>query len=231
MSIVKQYHEPIISNCNKNVYTPSDDTYLIIDYFKDNIDEMYFDGIKLENIKKILDLGTGTGIIALFLQMMKQSFSQFNPKIYASDILEDAIRCAKKNEQSNNIRNEIIFIQSDLFESFPISLENCFNIIIFNPPYLPSLEFNNKIRKKFKIDVTWNGGKKGIEVFARFIKQVKKFLVLNKKSYIYYVSSDKADLSELNNIIYNEGFSYTILDKKHIFFENIFLNRLEYIND
>ncbi|MFX0059229.1 MAG: HemK2/MTQ2 family protein methyltransferase [Candidatus Heimdallarchaeota archaeon] len=231
MSIVKQYHEPIISNCNKNVYTPSDDTYLIIDYFKDNIDEMYFDGIKLENIKKILDLGTGTGIIALFLQMMKQSFSQFNPKIYASDILEDAIRCAKKNEQSNNIRNEIIFIQSDLFESFPISLENCFNIIIFNPPYLPSLEFNNKIGKKFKIDVTWNGGKKGIEVFARFIKQVKKFLVLNKKSYIYYVSSDKADLSELNNIIYNEGFSYTILDKKHIFFENIFLNRLEYIND
>ena len=58
--------DPIIQCDFENVYTPSDDSYLIIDYFKRKINQNYFDGIKLSEIKKILDLGTGTGIIAIF---------------------------------------------------------------------------------------------------------------------------------------------------------------------
>jgi release factor glutamine methyltransferase len=219
--------EPIITRCSESIYSPSDDTFLIIDYFKDKIDEIFFDGIFLDDLNTILDLGTGTGIIAIFLQLIKSKLSNFNPKIYASDILEDAINCAKKNEKINQIDNKIIFIQSNLFDSFPKSLERCFDIIIFNPPYLPSLEFENEIKIRDKNQISWDGGKKGFELFAQFLNVVKKFLNIKKKSHIYYVSSDKADLKELKKIISNEGFINVTLDKKHIFFENIYLNRLE----
>lgn len=230
MLIIKNYPEPIISNSNENVYTPSDDTYLIIDYFKANIDDQYFDGIRLEKIQKVLDLGTGTGIIALFLQLIKNILPKFNPKIYAADILEEAIKCAKNNEQNNKVEGEINFIQSNLFDSFPKSLEKSFNVIIFNPPYLPSIKSDNKLIRDFKKEASWDGGKRGIEIFTRFIKQVKNFIATKKPSYIYYISSDKAALNELNKVINNEGFSNTILNKKHLFFENIFLNRLENID-
>ncbi|MFX1556837.1 MAG: HemK2/MTQ2 family protein methyltransferase [Promethearchaeota archaeon] len=227
--IIKNYSEPVIFEHNENVYLPSDDTYLIIDYFKDNIDDQYFDGIRLEKIQKLLDLGTGTGIIALFLQMIKNCLPKFNPMIYASDILKEAIKSAKKNQQNNKIEGKINFIQSNLFDSFPPSLKESFNIIIFNPPYLPSFQPNEKSINKLRAsDITWDGGKKGIEILTRFIKQVKNFLILKKESYIYYICSDKADLKQLYEFIYHEGFKNTILAKKHLFFEDIFLNRIEY---
>ncbi|MFX1409912.1 MAG: HemK2/MTQ2 family protein methyltransferase [Promethearchaeota archaeon] len=223
---IKFLPDPII-NCDfENVYYPSDDTFLLIDYFKQNVDENYFDGIKIKDIKNILDLGTGTGIIAIFFQLVKQKISNFNPKIYASDILEEALKCAKLNEKLNKIENEITFLKSDLFKSFPLSLKNTFDVIVFNPPYLPSLNLQIEIERKKSIDYSWNGGKKGYEILLKFIDQVKNFLYLQNRSYIYFISSSRANLHDVINIIKRKGFENKILNKKRIFFEDIILNRL-----
>ena len=105
------FPDPIIQFDFENVYPPSDDTYLLIDYFKESVNEKYFDGLNIEDIKNILDLGTGTGIIAIFFQLIKQQFSNFNPQIYASDIIEEALNCAKLNEKLNGIKKKITFIK------------------------------------------------------------------------------------------------------------------------
>ncbi|MFX0043392.1 MAG: HemK2/MTQ2 family protein methyltransferase [Candidatus Hodarchaeota archaeon] len=220
------FPDPIIQFDFENVYTPSDDTYLLIDYFKESVNEKYFDGLNIENIEKILDLGTGTGIIAIFFQLIKGQITNFNPQIYASDILEEALKCAKLNEKLNGIKKKITFIKSDLFKSFPSILKNAFEIIIFNPPYLPSIKTLNEKEKQLNIDYSWNGGKKGFEVFADFIEQAKKYLNLQHKCYIYTISSSRTNLNDLNNIITQNGFENKILNKKHIFFEDIILNRL-----
>ena len=89
----------------------------MIDYLKKNIDNDYFDDLPLKFVKNILDLGTGTGIIAIFLELIKRINKKFFPQIYASDILENAIKCAKSNEKLNRIENKINFIQSNLFNS------------------------------------------------------------------------------------------------------------------
>jgi HemK-related putative methylase len=200
---------------------------MLIDYFKKNINLEYFDGIKVNDIRKLLDLGTGTGIIALFFQMIKSFIPKFKSVIYASDISEDSINCAKKNEVSNGFKNQIKFFQSDLFSSFPENLKNSFNIIIFNPPYLPSLSPSFKVNAKSKIDVSWNGGEEGFELLIRFIHEVKDFLNFDKKSYIYFINSSITSNKKFFNFVENEGFENKILDKKHFFFEDIFLNRLE----
>ncbi|GAG82000.1 unnamed protein product, partial [marine sediment metagenome] len=68
MKNINSYPDPIIFYTYKGVYPPSDDSYLIIDYFKKEVDENFFDGLPINSIKNTLDMGTGTGIIALFFQ-------------------------------------------------------------------------------------------------------------------------------------------------------------------
>ncbi len=219
--------DPLIECDTQNVYFPKEDSYLIIDYFKNKISHNYFDGININEIENILDMGTGSGIIAIILQFFKLKIKKFNPRIYASDILEDSIICAKRNEILNNFHNEIVFLQSDLFKSFPESLKSSFNIIVFNPPYLPSSPlFKDKNITK-NIDRSWDGGLNGYEVLIEFIKKVKNFLNLQKTYHVYYTSSSRTNLDELHKNINDLGFKVEILEKRHIFFEDIFLNRIK----
>lgn len=227
MKNITSFSDPIIQYIKNSVYPPSDDTYLIIDYFKKNISENFFDGLPITTIRKVLDMGTGTGVIALFFQEIKKNLSKFNAKIFASDISDAAIRCATINERINNYKDSLTFIKSDLFRNFPPNLQHSFDIIVFNPPYLPSINYkeNNLIRKSS--DSNWDGGARGFEVFLGFIKRVKFFLNSEQKYYIYYISSSLTDLNQLNDELETKGFQNRVLNKKHIFFEDIILNRLE----
>jgi methylase of polypeptide subunit release factors len=182
------FPDPIIECDFDNVYFPSDDTYLILDYFKSHIDSAYFDGIKISKIENILDLGTGTGVIAILFQLIKMKCPNFHPKIYASDILEEAIKCAELNQKLNGINHRLIFLHSNLFNSFPKNLKNTFNIIIFNPPYLPSSQLI-KAEKKKNIDYSWNGGIEGFEVLINCLKGAISFLFFKfeqKALYLFY---------------------------------------------
>ena len=229
MIIINLLPDPTIKVEYKNVYAPSDDSFLLVDYFRRCYDLEYFDGIEINNIENVLDLGTGTGIIAIFFQMIKSQHPLFNPMIYASDILEEALKCAKNNEQLNHFKDAITFCHSDLFDSFPKSLYHSFNIITFNPPYLPSSELVERNEKKIHIDHSWNGGPKGHEVFSRFLEEVKDFMH-PKGCSIYYISSSRVKLDELHKIIEKNGFSNMVINKKHVFFEDIILNKLNLLS-
>ena len=199
---------------------------MIIDYLKKNITQSHFDGLEFNCIKNVLDMGTGTGIIAIFLLSIRKYYPNFKSNVYASDIFKEAIDCAKLNEELNDFQDEIIFLQSDLFKSFPQSLKQKFNIIIFNPPYLPSIEGS-----EMPYDLNWDGGIKGTEILGKFLDQAIEFIELsNIQSYIYFISSSLADIKEIDEICYTKGFINKILKKKHIFFEDIILNRLEMKN-
>ncbi|UCD00869.1 MAG: methyltransferase domain-containing protein [Promethearchaeota archaeon] len=225
MSTIKSLPDPIINCNNKDVYHPSDDSYLIIDYLKNHVNEKYFDDIDIKNINKILDLGTGTGIIAIFLHLLQKVNLNFKAEIYGSDISKEAIECAKHNAKANNLGDKIKFFISNLFQSFPNSLKHSFDIIIFNPPYLPSLGEN---KSKELIDLSWNGGKEGYEIIIQFLDTAKNFLNTNHNCYIYFISSSKTDLGKLNELLKQRGLNQQILKKKHLFFEDILLNRINF---
>jgi len=79
------------------------------------------------SIQSILDIGTGSGCIALALA---QAFPQ--AMVTALDINPEALKLAKINALKNNIKN-IIFIESNLFEALK---NQQFDLVVSNPPYI-----------------------------------------------------------------------------------------------
>ncbi|MBD0776555.1 peptide chain release factor N(5)-glutamine methyltransferase [Maribacter sp. ANRC-HE7] len=79
----------------------------------------------------ILDIGTGSGCIAIALAKALK-----NTKVFALDVSKRALRTAELNAQKNKV--EIVYIQSDILKTE--SLEEKFDIIVSNPPYVRVLE-------------------------------------------------------------------------------------------
>ena len=108
-------------NVTKDVLSPRMETeelvYKVIDYIK----------AKDKNNFKILDLCTGSGIIAITL---RKELENIPLELVASDISEAALKVAKENAILND--GEVKFIQSDLFEN----INDKFDIIVSNPPYI-----------------------------------------------------------------------------------------------
>ena len=119
------------------IYQPREDTMLILKEIRE-----YAKG-------NVLDMGTGTGVLAL-------EASRTAEHVYACDINKDAVEFAKKQTMD---RTNINCVYSDLFSYFKKHPEK-FDLIIFNPPYLPEHKYDKKK------DTT--GGKKGYEVLERF---------------------------------------------------------------
>ena len=80
--------------------------------------------------KEILDIGTGSGCIAISLAKNLP-----NAKVSALDISKDALEIAKENAKSNNV--EVNFINVDIFE---YKSQKKYDIIVSNPPYVTESE-------------------------------------------------------------------------------------------
>lgn len=81
----------------------------------------FLNGVTNESGNEVLDLGTGSGLIAIY-------FALKGRKVTASDINKDALKVAGENAEKLNLK--INFVQSDLFDK----LNNKFDLILFNPP-------------------------------------------------------------------------------------------------
>ncbi|MCR5260596.1 MAG: peptide chain release factor N(5)-glutamine methyltransferase [Candidatus Gastranaerophilales bacterium] len=90
------------------------------------------------NTRKILDIGTGSGCIAVELaKVFKDSLT------VAADISEKALETALSNAELHNAADKIKFIRSDLFEN----IDEEFDIIVSNPPYI-AFSDKNEVQKE-----------------------------------------------------------------------------------
>lgn len=118
----------------------------------------------------ILDLGTGSGAIAV-------SLTKHNPlcKIVASDISEEVLEVAKANAALNGVGERIRFVLSDLFKG--IDEKERFDLIISNPPYIPADNYDAlPLEVKSEPRIALDGGEKGLEFYKKIIPESAKRL-------------------------------------------------------
>ncbi|MGI6360487.1 MAG: peptide chain release factor N(5)-glutamine methyltransferase [Acholeplasmatales bacterium] len=144
---------------NENVLIPRWETeelvFHVIKYIKANFKE--------KNLK-ILDIGTGSGCIAITLALELE-----NAKITAIDISENALNIAQKNGEK--LHSNVNFIKSDLFKN----IKDKFDIIISNPPYIKENdEIGVCVDKEPKTALY--GGILGIDFYDKILKEASSFL-------------------------------------------------------
>jgi release factor glutamine methyltransferase len=117
---------------NENVLIPRPETEELVDWIISNTQAIS----KTSNLK-ILDIGTGSGCIAISLAKNLP-----NAQVFAIDVSEKALATARKNAVLNEVN--VTFIAQNILEVISLSvvegLEQEFDIIVSNPPYVRNLE-------------------------------------------------------------------------------------------
>ncbi len=181
---------------SSDVYEPDEDTYLLLE------------NLSIERGETFLEIGTGSGINSIVA-------AEKGGTGIATDISEKALDCAKKNAKNHGVEDKIEFRKGNLFA--PIEKDEIFDLIIFNPPYLP-IEEDEKL--KTELSKAWDGGPTGREIIDEFLENFEKYLKKNGK--ILLLHSSLANKEKTLKKLEEKGFKVNIHEKKS-FFENIFL--------
>lgn len=94
-------------------------------------------GSACDSKRSILDIGTGSGCIAVSLAKYLK-----NAKIIATDVSEGALEIARENAALNRVSEELYFIEDDILQSQNLRGER-FDVIVSNPPYVPAGEYED----------------------------------------------------------------------------------------
>lgn len=146
---------------DENVLIPRPDTEILV--------EEVIKLAKSINAKKILDLCTGSGAIAVSLAKYIEG-----SQITATDISRKALSIAKLNATNNNVEDKITFVSSDLFQNIS---EEKYDIIVSNPPYIKRkvIKTLDKEVKKEPI-IALDGGNDGLDFYKKIIENAYQYL-------------------------------------------------------
>lgn len=171
------------------VYAPSDDTWLLLE------------AIDLQGATSFCEVGTGTGVIALHASRAARTV--------ATDLNPRAAVLARRNARRNH--REVEIVRTDLFHG----LRGRFDVIAFNPPYLPVPHATDWL------EVAWSGGADGNRVVHRFLDELPGHLSARGRAYLLLSSHNEAARKRAEG-----AFHLTTRRRRSLFFEQIAVHEL-----
>ncbi|MGP8322302.1 MAG: HemK2/MTQ2 family protein methyltransferase [Methanosarcinaceae archaeon] len=188
--MVKIKYKGACVRLSDDVYEPAEDSYLlanaVIRYAKEG---MY-----------VLEIGTGTGFVSSVL------LANVDVKLIATDINPHAVLCARSNG--------IEVIRTDMFDG--LKAKSCFDIVIFNVPYLPTSE-NEKVPGW--LNYAFDGGVDGHAAVERFLDNVCEYLAPD--GIILLLVSSLTGIEHVSSKMESMGFVVDIAGRKKCFFEEL----------
>jgi len=137
---------------DSRVLIPRPDTEVLVEYIIDNYKD---------KAVKILDIGTGSGAIAVTLKKHIK-----NARVFALDVSGEALDVARKNARLCGV--EITFFQLDILKE---DLPDTYDIIVSNPPYIESRNIPRLIQdvRDFEPEIALDGGEDGLKFYRRIV--------------------------------------------------------------
>jgi len=180
------------------VYEPAEDSFLLAD-------------AALKEAKagmRILEIGTGSGFVsAVLLANLKDI------RLVATEINPHAARCAKING--------VEVILTDLFKALKSRRpETRFDLILFNPPYLPT---SREEKVPGWLNYAFDGGTSGRETLDRFLDEVRDYLKPGGE--ILVLISSITGLDPVKEKMEKLGFAADVVARKKVSFEELMVVR------
>ncbi len=168
---------------NSSVLIPRFETELLVEkticYIKKN-----FKNISNLNI---LDIGTGSGCIAITLK------KELGCNVVACDISDEALNVAGKNAKNNDV--DISFVSSDIFSN----IDGKYDVIISNPPYIREDEDIEKIVFDNEPHLALFASDNGLYFYKKILSDAKKYL---KKFFVIAFEIGELQGNDVKNIVY-----------------------------
>lgn len=169
------------------VYEPAEDTFLLAD----NLD--------VREGEHVLELGTGCGMLAILA-------AKAGARVLATDVNPAALRCTRNNSRTHDVEKRIEFRIGDLFE--PVNDER-FDLIIFNPPYLP---VPREEELGTLLDRAWEGGPDGRTIIDRFLDELPEYI--GPRGRVLLVQSSLSNVKKTVRRLEEKGFEVEIVSKE-----------------
>jgi release factor glutamine methyltransferase len=174
---------------DENVLDPRPDSEALI--------EMIIQKFIKNSSLNIAEIGCGSG--CLIISLLKHFDKWLGNAI---DISDKALLVAEKNAKINQVFNRINFSQSDLFNN--LQNKKIFDIIISNPPYIPTNDIENlqdEVRL-YEPRIALDGGFDGLDFYRKIAEQSQNFLKNNGDIFLeigYNQQQDVKNIFEKNN--------------------------------
>jgi len=139
-----------------------------------------------------LDIGTGSGCIAIALAAKCP-----NARVTALDVSTEALVVARQNAERNGVMGRVEFVESDGFAA--LAADRRFNLIISNPPYIPSAEIATLQPEVRDFDPrgALDGGADGLDFYRRLAMEATNWLAPGGKLMVEFGDGQAPALEKL----------------------------------
>ncbi len=175
-------------NIIENVYEPSEDSFLLADTALSEI----------KGFERILEVGCGSGIISAVIKANTKA------SVLGIDINPYAAKCTRENG--------VEVIIGDLLSC----IKGRFDLIIFNPPYLPTKEDE---RDNGWLNAALDGGYDGRKVIFRFLEDADRCLIRGRK--ILMLVSSLSGIDEIRSRMVSRGYAVEDIRHENYMFEQL----------
>ncbi len=182
------HHRNAVIKTNQSVYEPSEDSFLLADAALSEI----------KNSERLLEVGCGSGIVSAVIKANTRA------RIAGIDINPDAAKCTQENG--------IDAIRGDLLSC----IKGKFDMIIFNPPYLPTSE---RERTVDWLNTALDGGYDGRRVIYRFLDEAGR--CLTGKGKLLLLVSSLGGIEEVSSKMEALGYTVEIKARERFMFETL----------
>jgi release factor glutamine methyltransferase len=193
---------------NRSVLIPRPETELLV--------EVVIDSVKKDEKISILDIGSGSGNIAVALAKNIPS-----SKVIGLEISEKAVETSIRNAELNGVENQVMLIQKNILNGIDVAQSN-FDVVVSNPPYISINDFDNldpELRLyEPKIALTDEGD--GLSFYIKISVLSRSLLKKNGKIF-FEIGAGQS--KEVKNILIENNFTNIVIRKDYSEIERIII--------